>query len=66
MEFATCINPITYKRSLLLEFLHELSDELHLLVLLAKNTPLLIFIFSVKLCLFLYNSNFDNSINPVE
>jgi len=66
MEFITRIDPVTLKRLLLLEFLHELSDELYLLVSFAKNTPLLGFVFPGELCLFLYNSDFDNPSDPVE
>jgi len=66
MEFATSIDPITHKRRLLLEFLYELSDELYLLVLLAKNIPSSGFVHSVGLCVFLCNSDFDNSSNPIE
>lgn len=66
MEFATCVNFITHKRFFLPEFLHELSDELYLLVSLAKNTPLPGFVLSVELCLFLYNSDSGSSADSVE
>jgi hypothetical protein len=66
MEFTTCLNPISYERFLLLEFLYELSYELHLLVLFTKNIPLLIFIFSHEFYLFLCNSDSDNPSNPIE
>ena len=66
MEFNISINLVTYKGLILLEFFYELSDELYLLVLFAKNTPLLGFVFPGELCLFLYNSDFDNPSDPVE
>ena len=66
MEFNISINLVTYKGLILLEFFYELSDELYLLVLFAKNTPLPVSIFSDELCLFLHNSDFNNSPNPIE
>jgi hypothetical protein len=66
MEFVTCTASVSYKRSVLLEFLHELSDELYLLVLFTKNTFLFVSIFFTELCIFLYNSDRNNSSNTVE
>jgi hypothetical protein len=66
MELTTCIDTVIHKRFFFLEFLHELPNELYLLVLLAKNTFLLGFVFSDEFCIFFYNSYFDNSLNHIE
>jgi len=66
MEPTTCVDTVIHKRFFLLEFLHELPDELYLLVLFAKNPFLLNFVFSDEFCLFFYNSYFDNSPNHIE
>jgi negative regulator of genetic competence, sporulation and motility len=66
MEFTTGINPINHKGLILLEFFYELSDELYLLVSFTKNTPLPFSIFSNELRIFLHNSDFNNSPNPIE
>jgi len=66
MEFTTCLDAVIHKRFFLLEFLHELPNELYLLVLLAKNTPLFGLVFSDEFCIFFYNSYFDNPSNNIE
>jgi len=66
VEFATRIAFVTYKRYFLRGVLHQLSDELHLLVSLAKNILSFDFVHSSGLCLFLHNSDFDYSANPIE
>lgn len=66
MEFAARADLFPHKRFFLLDFLHELSDELYLLVLLAKNIPLSSIVLSDELCLFLCNSDSDNSADSIE
>jgi hypothetical protein len=66
MEPTACVDTVIHKRFFFLEFLHELSDELYLLVLLAKNTFLLGFVFSDEFCIFFYNIYFDNPSNHIE
>ena len=65
MEFVTYIDTVIHKRFFLLDFLYELSDELHLLVLLTENTLLLDFIFYDEFCLFFYNSYLNNPSAPI-
>ncbi len=66
MEFAARTTSFTHKRFFLPEFLHELSDELYLLVSFAKRTSFHGLFLSGKLCLFLYNSDSDYSADPIE
>ena len=67
MESATSINPLSYEGPFFPKCLAQLSNALCLLVPLAKNIAgLLNFIPSVELCLFLCNSDHNNSFHPLE
>lgn len=66
MEFVTRSNILTHERFLLLDFLHELSDELHLLVSSTKDIFLPELVLFTELCLFLCDSRFYNPIDSVD
>jgi hypothetical protein len=66
MEFANCVDSFNHERCLLSKLLYKLSDELHILVSLAKNAHLLSFILHYKLSLFLCNSDYYNPLNHLE